>query len=413
MAVGVTARRGFLEQYVGPVGDGLFIFLGVAVLLWIPYVAILYRTRGRVGARRVYAHATFALYLIIAWALVLLPLPDVGGRFCINHDVTPQLSPFAWVQDVLLEWDADGGEPLQLLANKALWVRLFNVALLIPLGVFLRRWFRRGFIATVAIGFALSLAFEVTQLTATWGLYPCPYRTFDVDDLMANTLGAAVGWAVAPAIVLLPRRRGSDDAHPEAERPTVPRRLVATTVDLLLAVGLTVPLRWAVDAAFVAYLGTAPAEGSSVALALQDVTLAVALGLLVVGVPWVAGGRSPGTWAVGLRVRRVDGGRAGLARLLARAVVLWAPILLPGPILDLLDPATTSTATGVAVGLAVLLGLPMAWIATVVVTVVVRADDRGPHDLVAGTCVQVVPRRRARRPDQPASSATADPPAPS
>ena len=45
-------------------------------------------------------------------------------------------------------------------------------------------------------GFGLSLTVELTQLTGLWGLYPCPYRQFDVDDLILNTTGVALGFAV-------------------------------------------------------------------------------------------------------------------------------------------------------------------------------------------------------------------------
>jgi glycopeptide antibiotics resistance protein len=47
----------------------------------------------------------------------------------------------------------------------------------------------------VLMGFGLSLSIELTQLTGVWGLYACAYRKFDADDLILNTLGAAIGFA--------------------------------------------------------------------------------------------------------------------------------------------------------------------------------------------------------------------------
>ena len=182
---------GFLRQYARPLGGGVVVFLAVAALLLIPYVVVQYRRRGRVGLRRTIVESAFLLYVICAWALVLLPLPDVPEAFCTVRRVEPQLSAFEWVHDTIRQWNSAGGEPLSLLRSQALWVRLFNIALLVPLGIFLRRWWGHRLWTTVLTGLALSLAFELTQLTALWGLYPCPYRTFDVDDLIANRMNRA------------------------------------------------------------------------------------------------------------------------------------------------------------------------------------------------------------------------------
>ena len=63
---------------------------------------------------------------------------------------------FQWVHDTWREWDKAGGEPLDLLSPQSLSIRVFNVALLGPLGVFLRRWWRRGFWVTTLVGLAMS-----------------------------------------------------------------------------------------------------------------------------------------------------------------------------------------------------------------------------------------------------------------
>lgn len=387
----LASGRSFLGQYVAPIGSGFLIFLVVAALLWLPYVVVQYRRRGAVGSRRAWAQATFVLYLIVAWALVLLPLPDVGGRFCLRHTVEPNLELLAWVGDMLTEWRRDGGEPLQLLANKALWVRVFNVALLVPFGVYLRRWFRRGLLSTVLLGLTLSLAFEVTQLTGVFGLYPCAYRTFDVDDLMANTLGAAVGWLIAPLVVLLPRRRGSDDEIGAAGAATVPRRGVADLIDLLLGVAVTAGLSLLALLAHDRWPGVVPGSDSWV---LDLAVIVVGFGIPLVVVPRMGGGATPGKGAVRMRIVRAGspaGRRPGLVRLTARAAVLWGPLLLPVLVLDLVDPAVASTTVGASLLLALLVGLPVGWVLLVVLVVVARADDRGPADLVAGTAVIAVP----------------------
>jgi glycopeptide antibiotics resistance protein len=62
-----------------------------------------------------------------------------------------------------------------------------------------------GIRRSVLLAFGLSLAAELSQLTGLWGLYPCSYRKFDVDDLLLNTSGGALGAGLAGA---LRRRRG-------------------------------------------------------------------------------------------------------------------------------------------------------------------------------------------------------------
>ena len=65
-----------------------------------------------------------------------------------------------------------------------------NVLAFIPLGIFIPKFFRSGealFIKVFLFSLALSLCFEVTQLLLFMG-------TFDVDDLILNTLGGIVGY---------------------------------------------------------------------------------------------------------------------------------------------------------------------------------------------------------------------------
>lgn len=366
-------ESGFLEQYVGPIGSGAVAFIVVALVLLVPYLIVQYRRRGRVGARRTIVESLFLLYLLCAWALVLLPLPDVTGEFCTVRHVSAQTTAFQWVHDTWREWSRAGGEPLDLLRSKSLWIRVFNVALLVPLGVFLRRWWRRGFWTTTLVGLAMSLAFEVTQWTGVWGLYPCAYRTFDVDDLVANTLGACLGWFIAPLIFFLPARSETDDAGTAAEHPTVPRRIVADVIDAALIVLTAVPLSLLLSR--FAWGGTLSA--------------AVMLTGIVIVIPIVLCGRTPGKALLRLRIVAPDGSAAGWWRIALRGAVLWLPLIAPLWLLDAVDADTLKESTGVLVAFVALLAVPWLWVVAVITTVIAREDDRGPHDLVAGTSQNV------------------------
>lgn len=74
------------------------------------------------------------------------------------------------------------------------FVGFVPLGFLLPL-VFFRRW---SFILTVMTVFEISMAFEVTQLYTNSGV-------FDVDDLLLNTMGGAVGCGI-----LLLVRRGEE-----------------------------------------------------------------------------------------------------------------------------------------------------------------------------------------------------------
>lgn len=369
----VPVRSGFLGQYASPIGSGALAFVAAAIILLIPYTIVQYRRRGRVGGRRIVVESLFLLYLLCAWALVVLPLPDITGESCVARQAAAQTTAFQWADETWRAWQWAGGEPLDLLRSKSLWIRVFNVALLVPFGVFLRRWWRRGFTVTTFAGFLLSMGFELTQLTGSWGIYPCAYRSFDVDDLMANTLGAALGWLIAPMFVLLPARTDADDSRPEDERPTLPRRLVADLVDLALIVVGAVPLTLLLRR----FVWNNSLAG------------AVALAIIVMLMPVVFAGRTPGKALVRLRVVSSAGSHASWWRIAVRGAVLWLPLIAPVWVLDGIDVIGLRESRGTLLLFVALLVTPPVWTLVVLVTVIRRSDDRGPHDLAAGTTQEV------------------------
>ena len=125
------------------------------------------------------AAAGYAAALALVTLAPVRLRPDLG-RY--RNNWKPQLVP-VWNLVVNLR---DGDRVMTTLAGAA-----GNVALFLPLGFLLPllaprmdRWWR-----TVGAGFALSAAIELTQL-AFPGL-----RRPDVNDVLMNTLGAALGFA--------------------------------------------------------------------------------------------------------------------------------------------------------------------------------------------------------------------------
>lgn len=206
------------QQWTWPASVGI---VGGAVLFslfFLPIVLVQSRRYGRLSGRRLLVAAALSVYGVALVAYTLLPLPSGAAEWCARYGVDgAQLRPFAFVDDVRRE-TAGLGTSATLRSRSVLQVA-FNVLLFVPWGVAVRRYFDRGVLTTLLTGLAASVLVEVTQYTGVFGLVGCAYRVADVDDVLANTLGAAVGAVVAPLVLVwVPRSsdlvRGRDLPRP-------------------------------------------------------------------------------------------------------------------------------------------------------------------------------------------------------
>jgi glycopeptide antibiotics resistance protein len=179
----------------------------IGFLLTWPVVLLLNR------ARRPLASGAVTLYACLALAVVLLPLPGPNSPRLAQ---TIQLVPFQWVLDIPIDLRKYGWSNLGFMAFEQM---VMNVLLFVPLGLFARMLWRRSLRGAVLIGFGCSLLIEITQLTGNFGTAPFAYRVFDVDDLITNTVGSALGWVVAA--VLVRRRVGAAMRGPSPARDRV------------------------------------------------------------------------------------------------------------------------------------------------------------------------------------------------
>ncbi|WP_241218911.1 VanZ family protein [Bifidobacterium dolichotidis] len=124
------------------------------------------------------------LYPLGLLAFTLYPMPDDPVQFCATHHFGPQLDLWLFIPQIL-----HGGlsDILQL---------LLNVIFFMPLGFMLQRWAKWPWWISFIFAFGCSLFIETSQLTGFWGVYPCAYRHFDVDDMLTNTTGAIVGYGI-------------------------------------------------------------------------------------------------------------------------------------------------------------------------------------------------------------------------
>jgi hypothetical protein len=99
-----------------------------------------------------------------------------------------QLVPFRTIRGYL--WDYGTTESMVIYV-------LGNVAMFVPLGLFLHLALRRSVALTAVLGLVASVVVEVLQL-------PIWSRSSDVDDVILNTAGAVLGALMAAVVLRLP-----------------------------------------------------------------------------------------------------------------------------------------------------------------------------------------------------------------
>ena len=162
-------------------------------------------------------------------AMTRIAKPDSAAYRCAGTN----LRPFQFI-DQIREAVAVSG---RYLTDPVVLQVALNVLLFVPLGFFLRVLGGRGILIAGLVGLAVSGVIETTQLTGVWGIFPCAYRVFDVDDLIANTSGALLGSLVAFAV---PKKYRGAEKTPDADLPrpvTRGRRVLGILCDVL-GVGL-------------------------------------------------------------------------------------------------------------------------------------------------------------------------------
>ncbi|MGB3763847.1 MAG: VanZ family protein [Ornithinimicrobium sp.] len=178
-----------------------FAVVGV-VALFVLVMAVPFIATGSQSARSGFVRAGKAAavlsYAAAVLAYTVLPLPsgEAMRQRCASGDggAGIQLMPFHFLTEV---GAGESSRGLVLLADPALWQVVLNVVLFVPLGFLLWRLLPGRAWAALGVAVGCSLGIEMTQGTGLWFLYDCAYRVFDVDDVLANGLGAACGMALA------------------------------------------------------------------------------------------------------------------------------------------------------------------------------------------------------------------------
>lgn len=275
--------------------------------LTLPILAYLYHRDGRLKFASVVSTYLAVLYLLGLVCFTLYPLPEGASGPGISYGIPWQLNPLAPVGDIARE----GLSAVPQIA--------FNVVFFMPLGFIAGRLLRWGFVPSVIAGLAVSFGIEAAQGTGLFGVYPYAYRTADVDDLIYNTSGAALGWLCAAALgrVLPPGALAEEGEVTHA--PGFIRRCVAFWLDTLLMGLLDLVLMSMLSIVLYNLPDAVRDTVGTVMLAVPVATFVLVEGIL----PWRHGGSTPGGGFVRMSCETRD--RAGIRRVvfyLVRLAVL-------------------------------------------------------------------------------------------
>ena len=148
----------------------------LASIQWSLFLSVVFLVPQLLFRQLTWRSAIITGYASMLFAATFLPLQTVPPRQSL------QLVPFQWVADTF----RDGQIAFDQMT--------LNVLLFVPLGAMLMFWGKRTLGQSALIGYGVSLVIEGSQLM--WA-----NRIFDVDDLITNTTGTALGWLGALAAV--------------------------------------------------------------------------------------------------------------------------------------------------------------------------------------------------------------------
>ena len=373
----------------------------VAALVAVPYLIIHWRRTGTFGWGSTMLLFGTVVYAFALAGYTMLPLPDDWSPYCARPR-NNNMMPFGFITDVEAAL-AGGRVGLRTVVSQL----ALNIALFVPLGMFVQRLVTRRWWLTLPIGFAVSALIEVTQLTAVFGLFPCQWRIFDVDDLIMNTLGTGVGILLAPLLKFLPGQPSTSRAERLRHRPHARwRSLAAVLIDLLI-IGAVPSI-----VATIATVSTRLLTGSMIeGEASGELALFTSLGVLVLvqTVLMLVRGTSIGEWTTWTHVRRRDGAPAEFWRRLVR----WLTSILPaalfvasGEIGEFFDPENPTVPTLLLSVLTLIISLGAAPV-SIVWLIVLLTKRRTLTDIAAGT-LQVDARPPLPQPPLPTSRSPHD-----
>ena len=160
------------------------------------------------STRRKLLATTFAVYLVVVAAVTIIPTHI--SRLSRSHLTHVNLVPLDYSFKCFMQ---DRAAHPHLTAF-CLRNTLGNIALFLPLGILLPLLFARlrSLLRVLTIAFCLSLSIETIQF---FSRFIGSLRAVDIDDVLLNTLGACLGFAIYRYVIQKSEVR---DQRSEVER---------------------------------------------------------------------------------------------------------------------------------------------------------------------------------------------------
>lgn len=316
-----------MSVYLIPLQSALLLFPFLAAMITLPYIIMQYRKYGSILPIRVLIVYSFIFYLLCAYFLIVLPLPPIEEVASYTKPIM-QLIPFASLKEFTMNSSLIWNDPatyLTALNEPSLYLIVFNILLTVPFGIYLRYYFQCSWKKTLLLTFLLTLSFECLQLSALFGYYPRPYRLFDVDDLITNTLGGMLGYAITPVFAhfLVSRNRMDEKAYDRGRSVSPLRRVLAFFFDNLIVLLTTAIITALILFLHDEFLLISPANR------ICFIYLAVVFVYLFI-LPILMHGKTPGKAAVKIKLVTMDGHTPHWYQYLLHFMILYG-LILPAP----------------------------------------------------------------------------------
>lgn len=233
-----------LSNYSFPIATAVAFFPSIVCVITIPFLVWNYRKYNGLSVMRATVIFSFIFYMMCAFFLTLLPLPTIQ-EVLKRKPVPFNNRLFNNIMYVLKQAGFAAGNPgtwfrvanwKAFFRSSMLFQIVANIVMQVPLGFYLKYYFRVNWKKALGIGFLVSLFYEMTQLSGVWGIYPYAFRCPDVDDLMNNTLGCMIGFWMAPILMKhLPSVEDMDRiAAKRGEKLGIVRAFTAFSVDWMV-----------------------------------------------------------------------------------------------------------------------------------------------------------------------------------
>lgn len=357
-----------MQSYFFPIKAAFITFPFIALFFTFPFAVYQYKKYGYINKFRVFILYSFLLYLIAAYYLVILPLPNTRDIKSLQAPDTQYYSliPFNFIYDIFKETKVVLAAPSTykyLLTERAFLQAVFNVILLTPLGIYLRYYFKKDLRRTLSITFLVSLFFEVTQLTGIFGIYNAPYRLFDIDDLFLNTLGGYIGYMISPMFIFFLPSKDEMDSNINLEkiRVTYFRRILAYLMDMFV-IGLIL--------------------GKKESILLEAIVFFIYFIIIV----YFTNGKTIGKWLTNIRVKG-RGDKLTFKEVFIRYGLLYLGLFTGNRILNAISALNQNTEINNVIVIIPIIHSVLILLVLIHVVLCVIKKDRFFYEKVSNTCI--------------------------